>query len=134
MVRNRNKTPHHPLLLPRLNFSPSFSTLLSPTLSPQVMQGNGKGRLQSVLNSSSLQLLLPHAAPLLQHGIIPARYSPARTAPVWVFPVGCTPSFRNRLLQGESPRRPQFLTGNLLLHGTNLLSMDHSSSQGSALV
>ena len=67
-MRNKDKTKitFLPLLLPKLNFTPSFPTF--STSSARAAQEDGEWGLQSVHNTLSLLLLPPHVLPLLQRG------------------------------------------------------------------
>jgi len=110
-VRNKekNKNTSPCLLLPRLNFSPSFLTLLLP-LSPQVCQGGRNGGLQSVHNTIS-------AAPSSSH------FFPT---PVWILSMGYSPSRADCSCMGCSPwttvpaRKPAPLWVLYRMQGDNL--------------
>lgn len=73
------------MLLPRLNFTASFSILLPPSL--RAVQGNGESGLWSFHSNLSLPLLILQSV-LLLCGAPPKGHSPWRTAPVWVLCTG----------------------------------------------
>ena len=136
IIRKKTK-PWNTFPQPLPSFQAKLHSWFSLPPSPEQHTGMGNGGCGQFITlclcySFLLSGKTPHTLPLLQKGVPPTGDSPSPSSPMWVLPMGCSPSGTDCFSVGP-PGGSQALAANLLQCGV-LFPCGHRSCQETAPV